>query len=259
MSILNKLGHCASWQTVISLDTSLAQLQLEDGSEKIPQGFSKQVPTILVWDNIDFGEETLSGRGTTHHTNGIMVQSRVSESRDTQIRASLPKRVYTFKPPPTEEMAPYFQQRRQGPTHIPNNMQIDLESHSYKLSVVPALRIELAYILLKYLDSSSGTIPGWTGFHTTLASNDIHDKSAIHYLPVIEDSPTNMSTVNTILKRSLSLADQLNLQTIVVVFDQAIYAKAQQIRWNDAILTQRVIMRLGEFHTCMCFLSVLGV
>ena len=27
-----------------------------------------------MWDNNDFGEQTLSGKGTTHNTNGIAVQ-----------------------------------------------------------------------------------------------------------------------------------------------------------------------------------------
>ncbi|CAB4008053.1 Hypothetical predicted protein [Paramuricea clavata] len=33
-----------------------------------------RIPTIIVWDNNDFGEETLSGHGTTHNTNGIVIQ-----------------------------------------------------------------------------------------------------------------------------------------------------------------------------------------
>ncbi|KAJ4940926.1 hypothetical protein JOQ06_027216 [Pogonophryne albipinna] len=75
---------------------------------------------------------------------------------------------------------------------------------------------------------------------------------------VIEASPTEMSTVNTILKRSVQIADQLELDHIVLVFDQAIYAKAQQIRWKDVELTKRLVIRLGEFHTCMSYLSILG-
>ena len=71
VSLLNRLGHSASWDTIVRLDTSLAQLQLVEGKDRIPKGFSKKVPTTIVWDNIDFGEETLSRRGTTHHTNGI--------------------------------------------------------------------------------------------------------------------------------------------------------------------------------------------
>lgn len=42
------------------------------------------------------------------------------------------------------------------------------------------------------------------------------------------------------------------------MFDQAIYAKAQQIRWKNDGFTQRLVIRLGEFHTCVSYLSILG-
>ena len=67
-----------------------------------------------------------------------------------------------------------------------------------------------------------------------------------------------MSTVNTILKRSVQIADQLELDHTVLVFDLAMYAKAQQIRWKNDDFTQRLVIRLGEFHTTMSYLSVLG-
>ena len=45
-----------------------------------PNGFCPQVFSVAVWDNnIDLDEETVSGSGTTHHTNGILVQPSVSE------------------------------------------------------------------------------------------------------------------------------------------------------------------------------------
>ncbi|KAK6178290.1 hypothetical protein SNE40_013093 [Patella caerulea] len=65
------------------------------------------------------------------------------------------------------------------------------------------------------------------------------EKSAIHFLPVIPASPS----VNTILKKSIELADRL-----VLVFDPAIYSKAQQIRWKDENISKRTVIRLGEFH-----------
>jgi hypothetical protein len=56
----------------IEHDTALAECALK--SDGIPAGFKKDVFTTLVWDNNDFGEETLSGKGTTHNTNGIIIQ-----------------------------------------------------------------------------------------------------------------------------------------------------------------------------------------
>lgn len=83
-------------------------------------------------------------------------------------------------------------------------------------------------------------------------------KSAIHYLPVIEASPIEYSTVNMIVINSVKQANQLQLKSMVVVFDQAIYAKAQIIRWKDPVLTSKLVIRLGEFHTTMSYLGILG-
>ena len=89
--LLSSFGNCASYDTVVGLETSLAQHQLATSSQ-IPSGFSKGKPTVLVWDNIDFGEEIASGHGTTHHTNGIMVQAEVAESAKIQ-KVEIKKRV----------------------------------------------------------------------------------------------------------------------------------------------------------------------
>ncbi|XP_048113517.1 uncharacterized protein LOC125303684 [Alosa alosa] len=253
VSLLNRLGHCASWDTVLSLDTSLAQLTLVE-RDKIPKGFSKRAPTTLVWDNIDYGEETLSGRGTTHHTNGIMLQSLAIEPMSTAIRQPLRKRVSSFKAPPQMPIEPYHQSKRQGL----QNLNQPLQAATCRMDTHFAAQAELAYVFVKSTFTDRCAIPSWTGFHTLLQCENALQKSALYYLPVIEASPTEMSTVNTILKRSVQIADQLELDHIVLVFDQAIYAKAQQIRWKNDGFMQRLVIRLGEFHTCMSYLSILG-
>lgn len=53
-----------------------------------------------------------------------------------------------------------------------------------------------------------------------------------------------MAIVNTILKHSFQIADQLELDHIGIVFDQAIYAIMQQIRWKNDDFTKRLVIRL---------------
>ena len=101
-------------------------------------------------------------------------------------------------------------------------------------------------------------MPGLTGFNTLLQNENIPPRSKITYLPVIDASPTDMSTVCTVLLRSVQIADQLELDAVSVVFDQSIYCKAQQIRWEDLIFLERIFVRLGQFHTIKSFLPVLG-
>ena len=67
-----------------------------------------------------------------------------------------------------------------------------------------------------------------------------------------------MSTVNEILTQSVKIRDYLNLDKIVVVFDQALYAKAAEIVWKHTVMYQNVILRMGGFHTICNLLSIIG-
>ena len=76
---------------------------------------------------------------------------------------------------------------------------------------------------------------------------------------MIDSSPTLMSTVLLILQKAVHIADELHLDDIVVVFDQAIYAKAKAIRWQDEVFKKRLILRMGDFHTSLAFLAMLYI
>ena len=57
-------------------------------------------------------------------------------------------------------------------------------------------------------------------------------QDSVGYLPTINAPATNMSTVHEVLVRSLKIKDTLQLKSIVVVLDQALYAKATEIVWK---------------------------
>ena len=40
--------------------------------------------------------------------------------------------------------------------------------------------------------------------------------------------------------------------------DQAIYSKAQQIRWQNDSFKERLVIRLGDFHIAMAYLGTIG-
>ncbi|XP_070548281.1 uncharacterized protein [Ptychodera flava] len=119
---------------------------------------------------------------------------------------------------------------------------------------------DLAFWMCKTVQVEEGnvTLPAWTGFNQQLSSNIIRPVSKIGYLPVIDASPTDKSTINTVLSTSVDIANKLRLQSVVLNMDLAIYSKAQEIRWQNEEYTQRLILRLGEFHTAMSFLSAIG-
>ena len=100
--------------------------------------------------------------------------------------------------------------------------------------------------------------PGWTGFNTILRQCEIPTMSRVGYLPLVDASPTEYSTLNEVLKLCIRILDKLQLQQTVLVFDEALYAKMQHIRWKEPIFYDRLVIRLGEFHACMCFLSAVS-
>ena len=67
-----------------------------------------------------------------------------------------------------------------------------------------------------------------------------------------------MSVVNQVLIKSLQIKETLNLQSIVVVFDQALYAKATEIKWKQRAQFNDLVLRMDVFHTICTFLSVIG-
>ncbi len=74
IELLNGFGHYASNSVVLNHDTALAESQITHGENALASNIQPAISTLLVWDNNDFGEETLSGCGTTHNTNGIIIQ-----------------------------------------------------------------------------------------------------------------------------------------------------------------------------------------
>ncbi|CAB3997097.1 Hypothetical predicted protein [Paramuricea clavata] len=116
----------------------------------------------------------------------------------------------------------------------------------------------LAFTLCRYLGKII-TLPNWTGFNTKLIyKRDIPTQSKIGYLPIIYASPTELSTVKEILNQSEKIADKLNLKYMCLVFDEAIYAKVQQIRWKEEGYLSRFIVRLGDFHMAMPYCGAIS-
>ena len=60
------------------------------------------------------------------------------------------------------------------------------------------------------------------------------------------------------LQRSLQIADQLGQHVVIIVFDQAIYAKALEVLWQNKDQFQRLVVRLGSFHTICAFFAAIG-
>ena len=71
--------------------------------------------------------------------------------------------------------------------------------------------------------------------------------SVVRYCPMIDASPTELSTVYTLLKHSIAMADEIRQEDVVIVMDQAIYAKAQEIIWSHPTEFSHVVLVWEHF------------
>ncbi len=256
IKILSGFGHCVSLSSTMAYDSALAQTTINT-SNIIPREFVANEYVNLVYDNIDFGEGIAK---QTHVTNGIItqkicVQKQISSSNQPIL---IKKTQWTIEMP-TTDIVPYNIGVRKTPTF--QCVEMDPECLEFNLvddSTQTASKLDLAYILIKYICAANEVLPGWTGFNTILFSQEPPQVSRVGYLPVIDASPTEYSTINTILTRSKDIADKLELKYAVLVSDEAVYAKVQQVRWKEVTFFNRFVVRLGEFHTIMTYLSAMS-
>ena len=54
------------------------------------------------------------------------------------------------------------------------------------------------------------------------------------------------------------MADQLIQHDVIVVLDQAIYAKELEVIWQNQEQFRRLVVRLGSFHTICALLAAIG-
>ena len=82
----------------------------------------------------------------------------------------------------------------------------------------------MLWILARQLNSEDQKVPSWTGFNI---------QARVEYVPTINAPATELTTVFEILNQSEEIRKKLDLSSIVVVMDQALYAKEAEIAWKQ--------------------------
>ena len=252
VSILNRYGHGISYSQLEEINTALCMQKMATTTSEIPlpANIQPHVSTTLAWDNIDRLEETLSGEGTSHRVNGIAVQARHFGPHPlTEQPPGITKsKQRSVEPLDVVALPIYNAGERQGPkprAYVEVNDQEALEN---------ARRKTLLWVLVRLHAQMNQKVSGWTGYNI-LVRNEIEARQDnIGYLPTIDAPATSMSTVHEILVRSQKIREALELKSIVLVFDQALYAKATEIAWKHPDKFSDIVIRMGVFHTvCTSF------
>ena len=73
VKIMNSLGHGVSYSKVLEIETTISNSKLSISTTLILHDIDRHTLFTAVYDNVDRLEETLSGCGTAHRVNGVLL------------------------------------------------------------------------------------------------------------------------------------------------------------------------------------------
>ena len=105
-----------------------------------------------------------------------------------------------------------------------------------------ARKKNLLWILVRL---SQDSVAGWTGFNISVRNKVQVSQNVIGSLLTIDAPASDMATVHEIMVQSLKINRiiMLKFKSIVLVFDQALYAKATEVKWRQSQRFKDIVLR----------------
>ena len=193
----------------------------------------------------------LAGSQTTHRVNSVAVQPGRFGCVPTERAPRKIRFRRTLAGQPKLHLEEYYIGKRIGP----KDSSFPVFGHAdFMLS--DQEQLYLSWIMCRQ-HLKDQYIPSWTGFNIKIHDRDIIMESSVHYLPWLDATATEYSTIMELMNRALKMKESLKLSGIVCVFDQSTFAKAAEIKWRDTFKYKSCVLLLGTFHTIMMYMNVI--
>ena len=190
--------------------------------------------------------------------NGIAVQPRVYGPHPPSVAPpAIEKRKQRAITHEVQPFNTYISDERVGPQPLTTTDTDDNDQHN---EAEKARLKNMIWLLAREIGCQNQLqkIPSWTGFNTLARrGQESVPKDVVGYLPTINAPATQLTTVNEILRQLDGMKKALNLDEIVIVMDQALYAKASEVIWQHPDQYSAILLRLGTFHTMCNLLSII--
>ena len=160
------------------------------------------------------------------------------------------------------EIIPY-----QGPKNPPMPVQATIDAqqsdemkNAIEASLGRARALDMKFIL--DITNSPETTPEYNGFNTRQC-RDIEQrvpslKSPSRYDPLINGRPDNHDTVNTALRKGLTITQNAGQDMMVMTADMKIYKIIVDITFNEPALLGQVAALCGRMHFNMDYIAAIG-
>ena len=252
---LNKFGQGVSYSQLEENHTALCLQKLATGLNHrvaLPASIKPYVFTNLAWNNIDRLEETLTGKGTSSMDRIFPELKFHMSKRRSRDQSALSTKSW----------------KSMLLVHVWGRSLSQLERSMFrklkKQLKLPAGRTWCGLFQgkhIKIIRQSQAGLGLISERGTKCQSQKMLLGNCLQSMhrPTINAPATELNTVFEILNQSERIRKELLLETIVVVMDQALFAKAAEIAWKKKKSSFiNILLRMGTFHTICNDLSILG-
>ena len=246
IDVLNAMGFCSSYQEVQKFETSAATV-VKPLLQKSENQFMQ-----FIGDNVDHNPATIDGHDTFHGM-GIIATFNPKVKR-----ADIIPRIHTTSQDLIEIGKINIQFYRQ-----PGNSDCSMDAMVFKKLTGANKDSNMVTGDLDFLISVSRPLrqntPGWSGVMQAVQKGSYPGQTEIVFLPLIDLNPSDLSCIYSTLMFVAKESTKLDAAP-VITFDQPLYWKAVNIVENEPSSSKlkKTVVRLGAFHTEMCFLGCIG-
>ncbi|XP_060579912.1 uncharacterized protein LOC132736731 [Ruditapes philippinarum] len=222
---------------------------------------------VGVADNWDHNEKTVDGKRTTHAMTSILVAPNVDVDMPLPRLPRSPNRSFdkaafpggslyhiTAYKKPTSRPCPHF-----DPPVTKKEVK-PIECMSVKAAKMKELLFNFGRCSVfceDQAENSLGRFQPWDTFQASVMQ-DTPSISNVAYNPIIMATPTDYSTVYTVLLRLKECMNELGQGYAPVVFDMSLLSKALEIVWCQKEELQGIIPCEGGMHMLMSVFAGIG-
>lgn len=259
-TILNKLGHCESYDFSLELETAMVKAIDECSTFLTPNILTGEANEVfhLEWDNLNKITTNVHGSNVVNSTGGIMIQE-VKPGLVTKHERILPThsrskmRSLQVDTPPT--LVPVHIHNKVGPKFPAGAVFIPpAENEQVYLSSLTHHRL---WLLARVVGSSARKqlVPGFGGFVSATGIKPAQ-KSTIEFFTPIHAPFTEYAVIQEVLERSEQATKEVGQKYVLNTFDLGGCMKALPLIWKYPQKYKNHVITIGAFHTAMNYLGM---
>lgn len=267
LTVFNRIGACASYQSVRSARSLLASYAVkcsEHGETPLPSTFNTSDYTMAGMDNSDYADKSsLSGTEGSHYAALVLFQDdtinrpRTKPSVSSTGLSSADSILKTKLP--CQDIPPHVKPATR-PT-LPDDMIMHPENKQVSLLDMQTARnaaLETEFLIsLIRLGEADKRHHIWAAVHTLVSSAAV-PLMRVGFLPVIPRPITERATVRQCLANFQSVRRQLGQTSMAVWCDEGVFAPALDIYLHETEEFKDLFLCLGPFHWTRVLLRCQG-